>query len=100
MAFAGHDLKGDIVAVARLVKDARRTSAAFALIIRTRLQRRGLGTLMHKLTQDYAVRIGICELGGMVDADDRKALNLIRQVNYKPGLQAGLFFVRVSKSLT
>ncbi len=93
------DLRGNIVAVARLAKDVCRKSAEFALIVRTDLQNRGLGTLMHKLLENYALRDVITELWGIVDEDNRKVLHLMRQLEYRISFQAGLPSLRVSKSL-
>jgi acetyltransferase len=45
MAFVAESVKGDLLAVTRLVQDSCRKSAEYAIIVRTDLQRQGLGTL-------------------------------------------------------
>src|SRR5512138_3176564 len=43
MAFVAEGMKGDIMAVTRLVRDGCQKTAEFAVIVRTDLQRQGLG---------------------------------------------------------
>jgi acetyltransferase len=99
MVFVAEDLKGNLVAAARLARDVCRKSAECAVIVRTDLQRRGLGRLMLGLLEDYAVKHGVSELWGVMDNDNRKALNLFRKFGYGFGFRAGLPFLRIAKSL-
>jgi acetyltransferase len=99
MAFVAEDVKGDILAVARLVKDACKRSAEYALIVRTDLQRQGMGRMMIKLLQDYAVGRGINEIWGIVDTENSRALRLAQALGFSSGFHIDLPFVRVVKSL-
>jgi GNAT superfamily N-acetyltransferase len=74
MAFVAENLKGEIVAVARFARDTLKKSAECAVIVRTDLQRRGLGSQMHGLIEDYAISRGITELWGVVAPDNLRAL--------------------------
>jgi len=99
MAFVAEGLKGDIMAVTRLVRDGCRKSAEYAVIVRTDLQKQGLGTLMQNRLLEYAAELGLSEVWGHVDGENRKALNLATKLGFRPGFQFGLPFVRVVKVL-
>jgi acetyltransferase len=99
MAFVAEGMKGDIMAVTRLVRDGCQKTAEFAVIVRTDLQRQGLGTLMQHLLLDYAAELGLKEVWGLVDCENRKALNLVSKLGFSRGFQIGLPFVRVVKAL-
>ena len=99
MVFVAEDLKGNLIAAARLARDVCRKSAECALIVRTDSQRRGLGRVMLGLLEDYAAGHGISELWGVMDSDNRKALALIRKLGYSFGFRGGLPFLHISKSL-
>ena len=97
MAFAVEGLKGDIMAVTRLVRDGCKKSAEYAIIVRSDLQKQGLGTLMQKLLLDYATGLGIKEVWGLVDSENRRALDLATKLGFSRVLQFGQPFVRVVK---
>lgn len=99
MAFVAEGVKGDIMAVTRLVRDSCRKSAEFAIIVRTDLQKQGLGTLMQKLILDYATDLGLDEVWGLVDAENRKALSLMDRLGFNRTFHIDLPFVRVVKAL-
>ena len=99
MAFVAESLKGEIMAVTRLVQDGCKKSAEYAIIVRTDLQKQGLGTLMQSLLLEYAADLGLSEVWGVIDDQNRKALNLAARLGFTRGFMAGLPFVRVVKSL-
>jgi acetyltransferase len=99
MAFVVEGLKGDIMAVTRLVRDGYKKSAEYAIIVRTDLQKQGLGTLAQKLLLDYASGLGIKEVWGLMDTENRRALNLATKLGFSRAFQFGLPFVRVVKAL-
>lgn len=99
MAFVAEGVKGDILAVTRLVQDSCRRSAEYAIIVRTDLQRQGLGTLMQNLLLDYAAELGLKEIWGLVDCENRKALNLFAKLGFTRGFEIGHPFARVVKAL-
>ena len=99
MAFVVEGLKGDIMAVTRLVRDGCKKSAEYAIIVRSDLQKQGLGTLAQKLLLDYAASLGLKEVWGLMDTENRRALNLATKLGFSRVFQFGLPFVRVVKSL-
>ena len=99
MAFVVEGLKGDVMAVTRLVRDGCKKSAEYAIIVRTDLQKQGLGTLAQKLLLDYAASLGIKEVWGLMDTENRRALNLAAKLGFSRAFQFGLPFVRVVKAL-
>jgi acetyltransferase len=99
MAFVAEGVKGDIMAVTRLVKDGCKKSAEYAIIVRSDLQKQGLGTLMQKLLLDYAADLGLKEVWGLMDTENRRALNLATRLGFNRVFQFGLPFVRVVKVL-
>lgn len=99
MAFVAESMKGDILAVTRLVRDSCRRSAEYAIIVRTDLQRQGLGTLMQKALLDYAAGLGLDEVWGAVDCENRRALGLADKLGFIRTFHIDLPFVRVVKAL-
>ncbi len=99
MAFVAEGVKGDIMAVTRLVRDGCRKSAEFAIIVRSDLQKQGLGTLMQKLLLDYAAELGLKEVWGVIDSENRKALSLADRLGFRRTFHIDLPFVRVVKAL-
>lgn len=99
MAFVAEGVKGDLMAITRLVQDSCRKSAEFAIIVRSDLQRQGLGTLMQKMLLDYAHDLGVHEVWGMIDCENRKAMSLVEKVGFIRHLEFGNPFARVVKVL-
>lgn len=99
MAFVAESVKGDILAATRLVREGCRKSAEIAIIVRTDLQRKGLGTLMQKLMLDYAAELGLDQVWGLIDCENRKALNLMEKLGFSRRFEIGLPFARVVKVL-
>jgi acetyltransferase len=99
MAFVAEGVRGDILAITRLVRDGLNKSAEYAIIVRTDLQRQGLGTLMQGLLLDYAAGIGLDEVWGLIDTENRKALGLIDRLGFSRSFHIDLPFIRVAKAL-
>ena len=99
MAFVAEGIKGDLLAITRLVRDGCRKSAEFAIIVRSDLQRQGLGTLMQNMLLDYAGDLGLDEVWGLIDCENRKALGLAEKLGFSRGFEAGIPFARVVKAL-
>jgi len=92
-------VRGDLMAVTRLVRDRLEKSAEYAIIVRTDLQKQGLGTLMQNMLLEYAENLGLNEVWGIIDTENRRALSLTDKLGFSRMFQAGLPFVRVVKSL-
>lgn len=99
MAFVAENVRGDLLAAARLVRDHCLRSAEFAIIVRTDLQKQGLGTLMQKRVLDYATELGLSEVWGLIDTENRKALSLMDRLGFARTFHIDLPFVRVVKAL-
>lgn len=99
MAFVAEGVRGDLMAVTRLVRDRLEKSAEYAIIVRTDLQKQGLGTLMQNMLLEYAENLGLNEVWGIIDTENRRALSLTDKLGFSRMFQAGLPFVRVVKSL-
>ncbi len=99
MAFVAGGMKGDLMAITRLVRDGCRKSAEFAIIVRSDLQRQGLGTLMQNMLLDYARGLELDEVWGLIDYENRKALNLVEKFGFTKRFEFGNPFARVVKVL-
>ena len=99
MAFVAENMKGDIMAITRLVRDGCNKSAEYAIIVRTDLQRQGLGTLMQERLLDYAAACGLEEVWGLIDSENRKGLSLADRLGFRRSFVMGVPFVRVVKAL-
>lgn len=99
MAFVAEGVTGDLMAITRLVRDGLSKSAEYAIIVRTDLQRQGLGTLMQNLLLDYAKGLGLDEVWGVIDSENRKALGLIDRLGFSRSFHVDLPFIRVAKAL-
>ena len=99
MAFVAEGVRGDLMAITRLVRDGCRASAEYAIIVRTDLQRQGLGTLMQELLLDYAKGLGLDEVWGLVDTENRKGLALIDRLGFSRSFHIDLPCIRVAKVL-
>jgi RimJ/RimL family protein N-acetyltransferase len=54
---------------------------------------------MQERLLDYAAGLGLNEVWGLIDDENRKGLNLAEKLGFTPGFVAGLPFVRVVKAL-
>jgi len=99
MAFVAEGVRGEIFAITRLVKDRCKAGAEYAIIVRTDLQKQGLGTMMQTMLVDYAASSGIKELWGIMDTENHRALGLATKLGFRQVFQFGLPFVRVVKQL-
>jgi len=99
MVFVAENLKGEVIAVARFARDALKKSAECAVIVRSDLQRRGLGSLMHGMIEDYAISRGITELWGVVAPDNLRALEFFRHFDFRIGFHIDFPFTHIAKSL-
>jgi len=88
----------DVIAVGRLAADPDNRKAEFAVLVRTDLKGRGLGTLMLKHLIEYAKTRGIGELFGDVVEDNTMMLSLCRDFGCTVG-PASQGIVRVSLAL-
>jgi acetyltransferase len=84
--------------IARLSADPDNLSAEFAVIVRSDLKGRGIGSMLMRLLIDYARKRGIGALFGEVLAENRAMLALARELGFtvEPD-EAGI--VRVELSL-
>jgi len=83
MAFiAESPQSGDILGVARACADQARVSAEFAVLIRSDLQRQGLGTLLMQKLIQYGRNHGLRELWGYVMTDNVPMLQLARSLGF------------------
>jgi acetyltransferase len=99
MAFVAEGVRGDLLAITRLVQDGLEKSAEYAIIVRSDLQKQGLGTLMQNMLLEYATELGLKEVWGVIDGENRRALRLADKLGFNRMFQAGLPFVRVVKAL-
>jgi acetyltransferase len=79
MAFVLFDSKDEIAAVARIAADPDNQRAEFAIVVRSDLNGKGIGSLMMQRITAYAKVRGIGELFGDVLADNVKMLALCRR---------------------
>ena len=77
IAFVALTAAGELAGVSRLACAPDHRSAEYALIVRSDLQGRGLGTALMRLLIDYARADGLERLEGMVLAENRGMLGLI-----------------------
>ncbi|WP_457322747.1 bifunctional acetate--CoA ligase family protein/GNAT family N-acetyltransferase [Roseateles sp. P5_E11] len=73
--------------VARLVRDPDNVEAEFGLLVRSDLQRRGLGRLLMQALLDYAASRGTQRVVGHVLRENRAMLNLLKRMGFdvRPG---------------
>lgn len=83
MALVLFDKDNEIAAIGRIAADPDNTQAEFALLVRSDLQRHGLGTLvMHRL-YEYARARGIKELWGDILSENGSMVALCRTMGCK-----------------
>ena len=66
----------------RLIADPDNVKAEFSIIVRSDVQRRGLGAALMQRLLDYAASRGIAEVWGQVLADNRGMLALARRLGF------------------
>jgi acetyltransferase len=96
-ALAALDGDGAILGVARLVRTSA-TEADIALIVRSDLKRRGVGTLLLDRLARYAGAVGVGVLTGDVLYENQAMLSLARRAGFRFISNAGLM-VAIRKDL-
>lgn len=89
MALAAVDGSGDILGVARLAGDPEGEAAEFALLVRTDHQRRGLGRALMEALIAYARDRGYRQLWGTILPENRRMLDLARELGFTRKMDAG-----------
>ncbi|MCC6887318.1 MAG: GNAT family N-acetyltransferase, partial [Hyphomicrobiales bacterium] len=92
MAFVALDgAEGPLCGVARLSADPDHEVAEYALLVRSDLQGRGLGSALLRHLIDYARADGLKRIEGVILAENRKMLKMCREMGFKlqPDLDAG-----------
>jgi len=82
MALAAVEAGGDILGVARLAGDPEGETAEFALLVRSDLQRRGLGRALLQALIDYATAKRYRQLWGSIAADNARMIELARDLGF------------------
>ncbi len=82
MAFVAIADDGSLAAVGRLASVPDRTSAEYALIVRSDLQRQGLGRAVLAMLIDFAHSEGIDTIEGHVLADNHAMLDMCRYMGF------------------
>ena len=97
IAFVALTSAGELAGVSRLACAPDHVSAEYALIVRSDLQGRGLGTALMRLLIDYARADGLERLEGMVLADNRGMLGLIGSLGFEiaPDPEPGVVMSRL-----
>jgi acetyltransferase len=99
IGFVAEGVSGEILATARLVRDACAKTAEFALIVRTDLQKSGLGTIMQNVVEEHAIKLGLSGIWGVVDCENRRALSFFRSLGYQVSYCIDSPFPRLAKAL-
>jgi acetyltransferase len=79
----------DVWGVVRIHADPDLTRAEFAILVRHEFAQRGLGTLLMQRIIAYAKSRGISELFGLVLRENRKMLQLSRELGFKVTVDRG-----------
>ena len=97
IAFVALTSVGELAGVSRLACAPDHRSAEYALIVRSDLQGRGLGTALMRLLIDYARADGLERLEGMVLGDNRGMLGLIGSLGFEivPDPEPGVVMSRL-----
>jgi acetyltransferase len=97
IAFVALTPDGALAGVSRLACAPDHRSAEYALIVRSDQQGRGLGSALMRLLIDYARADGLERLEGMVLADNREMLGLIRRLGFEvsPDPEPGVVMSRL-----
>jgi acetyltransferase len=99
MAFVALDGEGEMLGVARLASDPDLTRAEFAILVRSDLQGRGLGSALMRHLIAYARSRGLAALDGLVLAENTMMLALCRELGFRQSLAAdepGVVHVRLA----
>ena len=83
MALVLFDSAGTVAAVARLVADPDGLRAEFALLVRTDLKGRGIGSALLQKLVGYARQRGIAEIWGDVLLENSAMLVICREFGFK-----------------
>lgn len=83
MAFVALTPAGELAGVSRISSDPDRRVAEYALLVRSDLAGRGLGTQLMTILIDYARATGLERLDGPVLADNRGMQGLVRRLGFE-----------------
>ena len=82
MAFVALAPEGALAGVSRMVCDPDHRAAEYALLVRSDLQGRGLGTALMRMLIDYARADGLERLEGIVLAENRGMRRLVARLGF------------------
>ena len=83
MAFVAIEDEGALAGIARIIADPNRENAEFSILVRTDLQGQGLGAALLSHLIDYARSDGLSRIEGMILDENRRMLELARQLRFK-----------------
>lgn len=83
MAFVAIDEAGGLAGVSRMASDPDRTTAEYALIVRSDLGGRGIGTALMARLIDYARAEGVQRLEGMILSENRGMRALVTRLGFR-----------------
>jgi acetyltransferase len=101
MAFIAVDAAQHTLGVGRLVRDPDNVEAEFALLVRSDLQRRGLGRLLMQTLLDHAAAQGTQRVVGDVLRENHGMLGLMRVMGFeiRPDAHEPAHVTRVSRAV-
>lgn len=101
MAFIAIDAAQQTLGVGRLVRDPDNLEAEFALLVRSDLQRRGLGRLLMQTLLDHAAAQGTRRVVGDVLRENHGMLGLMRSMGFeiRPDAHEPTHVMRVSRAV-
>jgi acetyltransferase len=101
MAFIAVDAGGRTLGVGRIVRDPDNIEAEFALLVRSDVQRRGLGRLLMQSLLDHARAQGTQRIVGDVLRENHGMLALMRSLGFetRPGVHEPAQVMRVSRTV-
>jgi acetyltransferase len=77
---------GELAGVSRMVCDPDHRTAEYALLVRSDLKGRGLGTALMEILIDYARADGLERLDGLVLRENRGMLGLVGRIGFQSEL--------------
>ncbi len=86
LAFVALDSSGSLAGVSRLACDPDGQEAEYAIIVRSNLQRRGLGRALMSMLLDYAAQAGVARIVGHVLSENQPMLDLCRSLGFSVAL--------------